>query len=71
MKTKRGYWANILVGLDQCVGTFIGIDADETISSYVGRNYPGTWKEQLINWLFNDPNHCKNSIEPNEADKYA
>lgn len=63
---KRGYWQNILVGLDQFVGTLFGIDADETISSYVGRNYPGSCCERFINWLFQDPNHCRNSIELDE-----
>ena len=60
---KRGYWLNILVGLDQFVGTLWGIDADETISSYVGRKHPHSYKEAFINWLFSNPNHCKESIE--------
>jgi hypothetical protein len=38
---KRGYFINILVGIDQGIGTLFGIDADETISSYTGRSYPG------------------------------
>jgi hypothetical protein len=63
---KRPYFQNVLVGLDQFVGTLFGIDADETISSFVGRNYPGTWKEKLINWVFQDPNHCQNNIEWDE-----
>lgn len=60
---KRGYWKNILVGLDQFVGTLFGIDADETISSHVGKNYHGKWQEKIINWIFQDPDHCKNSME--------
>ena len=64
---KRPYWRNILVGLDQFVGTLFGIDADETISSYVGRNYHGRWQERCIDWLFlhltGERNHCINNIE--------
>lgn len=66
MPRKRSYWLNILVGLDQFVGTLFGIDADETISSYVGRTYPGRWQEKFINWLFRDPNHCRANIEWDE-----
>jgi len=64
---KRSYWKNILVGLDQFVGTIFGIDADETISSYVGRRHPGTRRERFLNWLFNDPNHCRDNIEWDEV----
>ena len=60
---KRGYIKNILVGWDQSLGTWWGIDADETISSYVGQHHPHSYKEAFINWLFNNPNHCKNNIE--------
>lgn len=63
----RGYWLNILVGLDQSIGTLFGIDADETISSYIGRKHPGDWQERVINWIFKtltgEEDHCKNSIE--------
>ena len=65
---KRGYWKNILVGIDQSIGTIFGIDADETISSFVGRNYPGKWQEKTINHIFytltGEENHCKENIEP-------
>lgn len=63
----RGYWVNILLGWDQSFGTFFGIDADECISSYVGRTYKGKWQEKIIDWIFlkitGEINHCQNSIE--------
>jgi hypothetical protein len=62
MKRKRGYFKNILVGADQAVGTLFGIDADYTISAYVGLNGP-KWAEKVINVLFQDPMHCQNSVE--------
>ena len=34
------------------------IDADETISSYVGRNFPGTWKEKALDFIFGK-GHCQ------------
>lgn len=67
MKRQRSYWLNILVGIDQGVGTLFGIDADETISSYVSRNYHGKWPERVIDWIFlhltGERNHCLNNIE--------
>lgn len=64
---KRSYWKNILVGLDQFIGTLFGIDADETISSYVGRNYPGSWKEKALDFVFGK-GHCQASIEWDEVE---
>jgi len=66
-KKIKKYFFNILVGLDQFVGTLFGINADETISSYVGRKYPGSYREKIINFLFNDPTHCQKSIEWGET----
>ena len=63
MKRRYGYWKNILVGLDQFVGTLFGIDADLTISGYVGYYRSGSVAEGIINWLFQDPCHCRDSIE--------
>ena len=67
---------NILVALDQLIGAFFFIDADdsifglasdETISSYVGRKYHGKWQERLINWIMlhitGEKDHCANNIE--------
>lgn len=47
------------IALDQWVGTCIitGHMADETISAWAHRKHHKR-TEQLINWLFNDPNHC-------------
>jgi hypothetical protein len=64
---RRGYFINILLGWDQQIGTYFGIDADESISSYVGRNYHGKWQERVIDWIFlhvaNESGHCANNIE--------
>ena len=53
----------MLIGLDQFVGSIFGIDCDLTISGFVGWCYPGSFIESFINFLFQDPNHCKDSIE--------
>lgn len=52
----------VLIALDQLVNTLCGGMADETISA---RAWRSGWKrrELVINWLFNDPNHCKDSYE--------
>lgn len=60
---KTNYFKNILIGFDQFIGTIFGIDADETISSYIGTHHSGSKKEKFINWIFNDKYHCVNSIE--------
>lgn len=64
---KRGYWLNVLLGIDQGIGTWLGIDADESISSYVGRCHTGEWQEKVIDWIMlkltGEENHCKKSIE--------
>ena len=59
----KEYFQNILVGLDQFVGTLFGIPADITISGWVGYKYPMTWMERWINWAFRDPYHCQKYIE--------
>ena len=59
----KEYFQNILVGLDQFVGTLFGIPADITISGWVGYKYPMTWMEKAINWAFQDPYHCQKYIE--------
>lgn len=64
---KCPYGLNILIGLDQFVGTLWGIDSDETISSWTGKHRPGSWLETLINWLFyrltGEQNHCERNRE--------
>lgn len=64
---RRGYWLNIALGIDQGLGTWCGIDADESISSYVGRTAMGSWRQKAIDWIFlklaGEENHCFNSIE--------
>ena len=59
---RYSYRLNILVGLDQFVGTLWGINCDETISGWIGRNKPNSWIAKFINWLFRDPNHCAKAI---------
>lgn len=68
---KRGpYFLNLLIGLDQFIGTIFGIPADITISGWIGYKHPGSWMERLINWLFQDPNHCRDSIECDVMRRY-
>ena len=57
----KEYLFNVLIAIDQLIGTVIfGNDPDETISSMVGRKYPNTILEKIINTLFFwDPSHCK------------
>lgn len=49
-----------LIALDQTLNTIIGGMADETVSA---RAYRKGWKkrEALINWLFRNPDHCRDS----------
>lgn len=57
-------WLRLLLCVDQFFAVlFCNSSEDETISSWVGRNKPGKWQEKVINWLFQDPNHCQNNIE--------
>lgn len=64
---KRGYWVNIALGIDQGAGTWFGIDADECISSYVGRELYHSWQRIFIDWIFlkltGEKDHCLKSIE--------
>ena len=56
----------ISLGFDQLANSAIGGDEDMLISTrcWVNRAQPRyeRWM-RVINWLFNDPNHCKNSAE--------
>jgi hypothetical protein len=55
------YFKNILIGLDQGVGTLFGIPNDETISSYAYRTKK-KWLITTIDFMFGK-GHCKNSLE--------
>ena len=61
---RKSRYIRILLCLDQMLNVIM-LDGseDETVSSHVGRHYPGSWIERIINWLFNDPNHCQSNIE--------
>ena len=50
----------ISIAVDQLANTLLGGMADETISA---RAYRGAWHKTVavINWLFNDPDHCFNA----------
>jgi hypothetical protein len=68
---QRGYFKNVAVGIDQSFGTLFGIDADETVSSWCGRNKMGKWQQITIDWIalrfFNEADHCLKSIERGEV----
>ena len=53
---------NMAVAIDQAVNALLGGLPDETISARIYRNQ---WKktETFVNWLFGDPNHCRDSYE--------
>lgn len=50
----------VAIALDQLANTLLGGYADETISA---RAYRKGWRrrEAIINWLFRDPDHCRDS----------
>lgn len=50
----------ILIAADQLANALLGGYADETISARAWRSN-WTWRIAIIDWLFRDPNHCKNS----------
>lgn len=60
----------IALGNDQLANATFGGDEDEFISSrcWRYRAAPGyaRWV-RLINWVFDDPNHCENSFDDEEA----
>lgn len=52
------YLRNVLVALDQLVGTvFLHTQPDETISAWAYRTERTRWIA-AINWVFDDPHHC-------------
>jgi len=69
---KRGYGKNVLLGIDQLAATLIGIDCDESLSSYAGRKHYGEWQQKTIDWIFlklvGETDHCLNNIEKEYLD---
>lgn len=60
----------IALGFDQMANAATGGDPDEYISSRVWRCRADPCYMRwvlLINWLFNDPQHCKNAYESERA----
>lgn len=49
----------VVIAFDQLINTLIGGWADETLSSHAHRKYPRV--ARIINLIFFDPNHCRNS----------
>jgi len=70
---KRGYFHNIVMAVDQFIGTLGGIDADESISSYLGRVKYDSFARKAIDaffkTFFGEDNHCLNSIEKRDTGK--
>ncbi|GAB6035839.1 hypothetical protein JCM15519_03980 [Fundidesulfovibrio butyratiphilus] len=72
----RGYFWNVLIGLDQFLSVLTGGDPDETVSSRAGKaaaagSPTGQALERLLDAVFG-PGHCRASIECDEgADKVA
>lgn len=67
------YVHNLGVALSQKIHTVLGGDPDESVSGATGKAaMQGKWwfvniQEPLINALFKDPNHCRDSIEDDEG----
>lgn len=70
MKKVGKYVLNVLVGLDQFVNALTGGDADETISSRVGKRRDAAerfWAAVVDKIFFWQKDHTKNSIEKDEG----
>ncbi len=60
------YFIHILIAFDQLITTLVGGFPDETLSSYAYRlnlqnKLGGKIFMPIIDWLFRNPNHCKES----------
>ncbi len=68
MPENKGRLWRLLLSVDQFLAVLL-LDAseDETMSSYIGRNYHGGWLEKAIDGLFlaltGERDHCINNIE--------
>ena len=70
----KSYGRRVAVAIDQLFNALLGGDEDETISSRAekARRKGKRWGCVLcrfLDWL--DPNHCTNSIEPDEGEKIS
>lgn len=70
----KSYGYRVAVAIDQLFNTLLNGDEDETISSRAakarlkGKRW-GCTLCRFLDWL--DPNHCANSIEPDEGEKLS
>ena len=70
----KPYGRRVAVAIDQLFNTLLNGDEDETISSRAakarmkGKRW-GCVLCRFLDWL--DPNHCTNSIEPDEGEKIS
>ena len=68
----KSYGRRVAVAIDQLLNALLNGDEDETISSRAakarlkGKRW-GCVLCRFLDWL--DPNHCTNSIEPDEGEK--
>ena len=68
----KSYGRRVAVAIDQLLNALLNGDEDETISSRAakarlkGKRW-GCALCRFLDWL--DPNHCTNSIEPDEGEK--
>ena len=70
----KSYGRRVAVAIDQLFNALSGGDEDETVSSRAekARRKGKRWGCVLcrfLDWL--DPNHCTNSIEPDEGEKIS
>lgn len=70
----KSYGRRVAVAIDQLFNALFNGDEDETISSRAakarlkGKRW-GCVLCRFLDWL--DPNHCTNSIEPDEGEKVS
>lgn len=67
-KVLKLYIGNILVAIDQFVGTLVGLDPDETISSFLGKNREKWWARHIVYILDSiDNRHTTKYLENDEG----
>ena len=66
---RRPYFINTLLGLDTLSATLFGIPYPITISAWCYFKKI-RWAIAIINFIFNDKEHCKNSVDEVEIAKY-
>lgn len=68
LRVSGRYALNVLLAIDQLINAIFFGDADESISSRLGKHYPDTIAYKFVNLLFFwQDNHCLDAIEEDEG----